>query len=58
MKEGKRNYSKLIYSITVKHIQTTTSRLRRGDVLTQIAKDNGKRPFGGGWVFHMRVILW
>ena len=30
----------------------------RGDALAQIAKDNGKRPFGGGWVFHMRVILW
>ena len=28
MKEDKRNDSKLIYSITVKYIQTTTSRLR------------------------------
>ena len=30
----------------------------RGDVHTQIAIDNGKSLFGGGWVLHGGVILW
>ena len=29
----------------------------RGDVHTQVVTDNGKRPFGGGWVLHWGVIV-
>lgn len=28
-----------------------------GDVYTQIATCNGKRPFGSGWVLHGGVIF-
>ena len=30
----------------------------RVDLHTQVATDNGKRLFGGGWVLHGGVILW